>query len=156
MIIRDNKPVEVCVCDHVSCGATKRSDVDVAWKMYGIHFGVHSSIKEFVVTRIDHFNFCENDARFYKDIIFALMLQNGFSGGLMEGKCSTSAEYEEGLGCWITLIDVIGGHPPMNFQMPYEMFAKIYLSFVGLGVRIRMWGSLNFQEQVEELRRFHR
>ena len=94
-----------------------------------------------MVTRIDGFNFCEKHSPFYKDIIYGLMLKNG---ALEEGKFGTSAEYVKGLGCWITLIDVLGGHSPMNFQMPYEPFANVYCAFVGLGVNIRRMGIFEF------------
>ncbi len=155
MIIENNKPVKACVCDHVSCGATRRSDVDIAWQMYGIHFGVDPSARknESVVTRINGFNFCERHSPVYEDIIYALMLRNGALEG---GKFSTSEKLIGGLGCWITMIDVFGGHSPRNFQMVYEPFAKVYLAFVALGVGVKMWGPLSFQEKVKELKRLHK
>jgi len=127
----------LCVCDHWTCGEVFNSTIRIDWKMWEIVFGVDRATvdriyrehHESVVVVKDTFHFCERQRDFYEDLILGLIAR-AFHGEISE--ICTSAHLIEGLGCWITIIDIFGGRPVQNFQLQYGVFKEIYTIFSSL------------------------
>lgn len=148
-----------CICDHWTCKKFRNSFSYVAWRMWGITFGVDPKITEIlhkkgetVVVQEKIFNFCDYNKSFYEDFILALIVKHCHCPGNIKEIC-TSADFQEGLGCWITIIDVLDGHPVRNFQFPYDVFAKIYTDFYALPFeQYSSWHSWQ-KEAIQDLKR---
>lgn len=127
IIERGNK--FICLCDRQGCKGILNSEVDIAWKMYEIVFGVDPTIAReignVIVTK-ERFHFCGGCRKSYESTIISLITR--FSGKTLNDIC-TDPHLHKDLGCWITLIDVLGGPPLRNYQIPYDVFHNIYIAF---------------------------
>jgi hypothetical protein len=131
----------ICSCDMPRCYSTLSSDSDIAWQKPGIVFGIHPEITEEIyqmakmsicVPKNNNkhqrwFHFCPSEftnamSFVYDKIIERTQLNDKFF--------SSSDKLIRRMGCWITITDVLGGNAPINYQVPYGIFADIYRTFL--------------------------
>ena len=117
------KRIECCASEH------ERNEI-LPRIVFGIHPEVVEKIGKPVVVISETFYFCRLHWLAHRKECL-LIITKVYGGNIEE--LSHVSELKEGLGCWITLAG-LGGD---NFQLPYEVFEKIYRQFTRTVRRVR-------------------
>jgi hypothetical protein len=98
--------------------------------MWEVVFGVHPEIMPKIgrpaVVQLHNFHFCNKCRPWYETLISILIIKHTCLK--LDNICS-DPELHDNLGCWITIVDILGGPPPRNFQLDYDTFEPIYKDF---------------------------
>ncbi len=119
---------DVYICDHDSCKAISlgwyRQDNRMSKIVFGVHPEMARQLKKFLVTQIEELHYCDVHIAIYQPPLIFLLQS---IAGDIDKICADSG-LKDGLGCWISIIDP-SGRCTNNFQLSYEVFEKVYVSF---------------------------
>ncbi len=139
-IINEELRCIACHCNQKNCDKVLYSNKDEAWQMAGIVFGVcfegRRHLRKSSCVIKEWFHFCPKHSIDIQLYVMGKILEEAKEAIYNNSEIkappeliSSGKNYEDGKGCWITFTDVLGGCPPKNYQMPYDIFERVVNAF---------------------------